>query len=176
MIAPAHSNRGLGFMRFSSFGELAAACGGVPQGDAAAAAAVATRDATLTKPAGSLGRLEEAVAWLARWQGLNPPRLDRVDVLVFAGNHGVTAQGVSAYPAAVTAQMVANFAAGGAAINQLAGVAGASLRVIPLMLDQPTQDFTQVPAMDEPSFLAAVAAGHAAVGPDADLVCLGEMG
>ena len=77
------------------------------------------RQAELTKPPGSLGRLEEIVAWLAKWGG-NPPRLDRVDILVFAGNHGVTAQGVSPFPAAVTAQMVANFSAGGAAINQLA--------------------------------------------------------
>src|SRR5215467_10373987 len=94
---------------FPSLAELRAACVDLPAGDAAAAAAAATREAQLTKPAGSLGRLEDAVAWLARWQGRHPPRLDRVDVLVFAGNHGVTAQGVSAYPAEVTAQMVANF-------------------------------------------------------------------
>jgi nicotinate-nucleotide--dimethylbenzimidazole phosphoribosyltransferase len=88
----------------------------------------------------------------------------------------VTAQGVSAYPAAVTAQMVANFSAGGAAINQLARQAGASLRVIALALDQPTADFTLAPAMDERTFLDAVAQGHDAVAPAADLVCLGEMG
>jgi nicotinate-nucleotide--dimethylbenzimidazole phosphoribosyltransferase len=163
-------------MKFASFPELAASCRDLPAGDAGAAAAVATRDATLTKPAGSLGRLEEAVAWLARWQGLNPPRLDRVDVLVFAGNHGVTAQGVSAYPAAVTAQMVANFAAGGAAINQLARIANARLRVLPLSLDRPTADFTTASAMTEQEFLGAVATGADAVSPEADLVCLGEMG
>ncbi len=95
---------------------------------------------------------------------------------MFAGNHGVTAQGVSAFPAEVTAQMVANFAAGGAAINQLARIAGASLRVIPILLEQPTADFTAAPAMDEAAFVAAVAAGYDAVAPDADLVCLGEMG
>jgi len=95
----------------------------------AAAAAAASREARLTKPAGALGRLEEIVSWLAYWQGENPPRLDRVEVLVFAGNHGVTARGVSAYPAEVTAQMVANFAAGGAAINQLARLAGAPDRL-----------------------------------------------
>jgi nicotinate-nucleotide--dimethylbenzimidazole phosphoribosyltransferase len=160
---------------FPSLSALRAACLDLLPPDEPAAAQVAARQARLTKPPGSLGRLEDVVAWLARWQG-RAPRLDRVEVLVFAGNHGVTAQGVSAYPAAVTAQMVANFAAGGAAINQLARVAGASLRVIPLMLDEPTQDFTKAPAMDEPSFLAAVAAGYDAVAADADLVCLGEMG
>jgi nicotinate-nucleotide--dimethylbenzimidazole phosphoribosyltransferase len=163
-------------MRFSSFGELAAACGDFPEGDATAAAAVAAREATLTKPAGGLGRLEETVAWLARWQGRNPPRLARVDILVFAGNHGVTAQGVSAYPSAVTAQMVANFAAGGAAINQLARMADARLRVLPLSLDQPTADFTAAPAMSEQEFLASVETGFDAVTAGADLVCLGEMG
>ena len=163
-------------MKFASLAELAAACCDLPAGDAAAAAAVAARDANLTKPAGSLGRLEEAVAWLARWQGRNPPRLDRVDVLVFAGNHGVTAQGVSAYPAAVTAQMVANFAAGGAAINQLARIAAAGLSVLPLSLDRPTADLTVASAMSEQEFLAAVEIGFEAVRPEADLVCLGEMG
>ena len=161
---------------FTSFADLRAACVDLPAGDAAAAAAVARREAELTKPPRSLGRLEDMVAWLARWQGRHPPRLDRVDILVFAGNHGVTAQGVSAYPAEVTAQMVANFAAGGAAINQLARIAGASLRVIPLSLEQPTADFTMQPAMDDAAFLAAVAAGYDAVSRDADLVCLGEMG
>lgn len=161
---------------FSSFAELRAACLDLPAGHPTAAAAVAAREARLTKPAGALGRLEQLVAWLAYWQGRSPPRLDRVAVLVFAGNHGVTAQGVSAYPAEVTAQMVANFAAGGAAINQLASVAGASLQVIPLSLDIPTKDFTQAPAMAEDEFLAAVTEGFAAVPGDADLVCLGEMG
>jgi len=163
-------------MRFSSFGELATACGDFPEGNARAAAAVAAREGTLTKPAGSLGRLEETVAWLARWQGRSPPRLERVDILVFAGNHGVTAQGVSAYPSAVTTQMVANFAAGGAAINQLARTADARLRVLPLWLDQPTADFTAASAMGEQEFLAAVETGFDAVASEADLVCLGEMG
>jgi nicotinate-nucleotide--dimethylbenzimidazole phosphoribosyltransferase len=160
---------------FGSLAELRAACLDLPESDSTAAAAVRARQAELTKPPGSLGRLEEIVAWLAKWGG-NPPRLDRVDILVFAGNHGVTAQGVSPFPAAVTAQMVTNFSAGGAAINQLANAVSAKLRVIPLDLDKPTADFTVEPAMDERSFLAAVAAGYGAVGPDTDLICLGEMG
>jgi nicotinate-nucleotide--dimethylbenzimidazole phosphoribosyltransferase len=163
-------------MAFASFAALRAACLDLPTGSSAAAAAVASREARLTKPPGSLGRLEHIVAWLAHWQARSSPRLDRIEVLVFAGNHGVTAQGVSAYPTAVTAQMGANFAAGGAAINQLARVAGASLRVIPLSLDTPTADFTLASAMDEAAFLAAVSAGYDAVTPETDLLCLGEMG
>ena len=163
-------------MRFPTMATLRAACSDLPPGDREAAATVAGRQARLTKPPGSLGRLEELVAWLARWQGRSVPVLDKVQVLVFAGNHGVTAQGVSPYPAAVTRQMVANFAAGGAAINQLAAFAGARLDVIPLELDRPTQDFTQSPAMDEAEFLAAVSAGHDALASGIDLLCLGEMG
>jgi nicotinate-nucleotide--dimethylbenzimidazole phosphoribosyltransferase len=161
---------------FSSFSDLRAVCLDLPSGHPAASAAVAQREDTLTKPPHSLGRLEDLVAWLAHWQGHAPPRLERVDVLVFAGNHGVTKQGVSAYPAEVTVQMVANFSAGGAAINQLAHTAGAALRVIPLQLDQPTADFTAGPALDEQDFLAAVATGYRAVSPQSDLICLGEMG
>ena len=97
---------------FTSFSELRAACLDLPHGNQAASSAVAAREATLTKPPGSLGRLEDLVAWLALWQGFAPPRLERVEILVFAGNHGVTRQGVSAYPAEVTAQMVANFSVG----------------------------------------------------------------
>jgi nicotinate-nucleotide--dimethylbenzimidazole phosphoribosyltransferase len=162
--------------RFPTFTALRTACLDLPPGDAATAASAADRNATLTKPPGSLGRLEDLAIWLAHWQARNPPRLDRIEVLVFAGNHGVVAQGVSAFPAEVTAQMVANFAAGGAAINQLAALAGAWLRVVPLDLDRPTADFTKEPAMDEDAFLHAVATGYDNVPADADLVCLGEMG
>jgi nicotinate-nucleotide--dimethylbenzimidazole phosphoribosyltransferase len=162
--------------RFASLADLRAACLDLPEGHADIAAKVAGREAVLTKPQGSLGRLEEAVAWLALWQGREPPRLDAVEILVFAGNHGVVAQGVSAYPAEVTAQMVANFATGGAAINQLAQTAGADLRVLALDLDHPTADFTDCPAMDESIFLESISAGYEAVSREADLVVLGEMG
>ncbi len=77
------------------------------------------RDRRLTKPPGALGRLEEIVEWLAAWQGRAAPAIERPLVAVFAANHGVVAQGVSAFPASVTQQMVANFLAGGAAINQI---------------------------------------------------------
>jgi len=161
---------------FTSFSGLRAVCLDLPSGHPAASAAVGKRELTLTKPPKSLGRLEDLVAWLAHWQGHAPPRLNEVEILVFAGNHGVARLGVSAYPAEVTAQMVANFASGGAAINQLAHAGGAKLRVIPLSLDQPTADFTEKPALTEAEFITAAAAGYDAVAPDCDLVCLGEMG
>ncbi len=148
----------------------------LPPGDAAAASAVRTRQDTLTKPPGSLGRLEDLVAWLATWQARPDPVLDTVRIVVFAGNHGVTERGVSPYPAAVTAQMVANFAAGGAAINQLARIAGASLEVVPLDLDIPTADFTAAPALTPDAFARAWTAGERAVTPGTSLLCLGEMG
>jgi nicotinate-nucleotide--dimethylbenzimidazole phosphoribosyltransferase len=160
---------------FASLADLRAACLDQPAGDFAAGLAIKVREAALTKPPGSLGRLERLVEWLAQWQGTHAPRLDRVEILIFAGNHGVTAQGVSPYPAEVTAQMVANFAAGGAAINQLARVVGADLRVIPLALETPTADFTARPAMDTADFLDCVSRGYDAV-RRADLLCLGEMG
>jgi nicotinate-nucleotide--dimethylbenzimidazole phosphoribosyltransferase len=162
--------------QFSDLDALRAACLNLPAGSEDAVAAVRERQATLTKPPGSLGRLEDLAAWLAKWQGRPMPRLDRVDVLVFAGNHGVTRQGVSPYPASVTAQMVANFYRGGAAINQIADVAGATLRVVPLELESPTRDFTEAPAMDQPAFLHAVSTGFDTVSTDSDLLCLGEMG
>jgi nicotinate-nucleotide--dimethylbenzimidazole phosphoribosyltransferase len=160
----------------ASLADLSALVADLPEGDDSAASAIAERQSRLTKPQGSLGRLEELVAWLGRWQGRAAPRLDEVSVLVFAGNHGVVARGVSAYPASVTAQMVANFKAGGAAINQICKSVGASLRVIPLKLDAPTADFTEKQAMSEAEFIEAVAAGYDAVPTNADLVCLGEMG
>ncbi len=162
--------------RFADLDQLRAACRDLPGGDAEAAAAALARQASLTKPAGSLGRLETLAAWLARWQGRSLPELERVEVVVFAGSHGVTAQGVSAFPAEVTAQMVANFAAGGAAINQLARAARAKLRVVPLSVERPTADFTQAAAMSPREFLDAVEAGWNVVAPGTHLLCLGEMG
>jgi nicotinate-nucleotide--dimethylbenzimidazole phosphoribosyltransferase len=143
--------------------------------DAAAADAARRRQAGLTKPPGSLGRLETLAVWLAAWQGREPAVLGRVGALVFAGNHGVAARGVSAYPPAVTAQMVANFAAGGAAINQLCRTAGAGLTVVPLELDRPTADFCVAAAMSEAECLDALNRGVAALA-DLDLVAVGEMG
>lgn len=134
------------------------------------------REATLTKPSGALGRLEEITAWLAGWQDRAPPKIDHASVIVFAGNHGIAAKGVSAFPAEVTAQMVANFQAGGAAVNQLSKTAGAAFKVIPIELERPTADFTEAPAMGEADFIQAFGIGWQAVDTDTDLLCIGEMG
>ena len=148
----------------------------LPGPDRTAAEAARRRDRELTKPAGALGRLEDLAAFLAAWQGRHPPRLERVRVAVFAGWHGVARQGVSAYPAEVTAQMVANFRAGGAAINQLAALAGAELAVEAVFEGVPTEDFTQGPAMTPDTLAASLAAGAAQAEPGLDLLAVGEMG
>ena len=147
-----------------------------PDGDEAAVAAVRARDAQLTKPAGSLGALETLVEFLARWQGRAQPRLDNPMVTIFAGNHGVTDQGVSAFPREVTAQMVANFTNGGAAISQICALHEINLRVFELALDLPTGDITQQAALDDKMCAATIAYGMEAVAGKPDLICLGEMG
>jgi nicotinate-nucleotide--dimethylbenzimidazole phosphoribosyltransferase len=158
------------------------------------------RHAQLTKPAGSLGRLEQVGVWLAACQGHCPPRpLARPRVVVFAGDHGVARHGVSAYPPEVTGQMVANFLAGGAAVNVLASVAGATVRVVDLAVDSPADATQGLPAqvtrykvrrssgridiedaLSQDEVEAAVAAGRAIadeeVDSGADLLIAGDMG
>jgi nicotinate-nucleotide--dimethylbenzimidazole phosphoribosyltransferase len=148
----------------------------MPGPDMAALAAVRERDPFLTKPPGALGRLEEIVEWLAMWSGKPKPSIIRPLVAVFAGNHGVTAQGVSPYPSEVTQQMVSNFAAGGAAINQICIAHDLGLKVFDLALDIPTADITVDAAMDEKSCAATMAFGMEAISGGTDLLCIGEMG
>ncbi|MBT8154214.1 nicotinate-nucleotide--dimethylbenzimidazole phosphoribosyltransferase [Epibacterium ulvae] len=138
--------------------------------------AAAVLNGQLTKPPGSLGRLEDLAIWYASWRGNLRPQLHMPQVIVFAGNHGVAKRGVSAFPAEVTEQMVQNFERGGAAINQLARLVAAQLDVVALQLDRPTQDFTQDTAMSEEEVLASLAVGWEAVDPAADLLVVGEMG
>lgn len=138
--------------------------------------AAAARNGQLTKPPGALGELEDLAIWYAGWRGEEKPTINTPQVIVFAGNHGVAAQGVSAFPPEVTEQMVLNFEHGGAAINQLAKTFGARLEVHALSLDDPTTDFTQGPAMTENAVIEALRAGWDAVEEAADVLVVGEMG
>jgi len=134
------------------------------------------RQASLTKPPGAFGRLEDLAVLMAGWRCIARPRIDRAQALVFAGNHGICAQGVNPFPQAVTGLMVQNFTAGGAAINQLCRVADAAMSVVALDLDRPTADFTTAPAMTEADCLVALNRGAAAIDLTADVLILGEMG
>lgn len=147
-----------------------------PGSDAAALAAATARNGQLTKPPAALGRLEDLAIWYAGWRGTARPVVEKPQIIVFAGNHGVAAQGVSAFPPEVTEQMVLNFQHGGAAINQLARTFGAQLDVHALSLDRPTADFTQTAAMSEAELIAALQTGWTAVDEGADVLVTGEMG
>lgn len=148
----------------------------LPSGDTSAAIIARSRQAELTKPAGSLGRLEDIAVWLATWGGGRAIAVNRPLAAVFAGAHGVAARGVSAYPSTVNAQMLANFSQGGAAINQLCKTFDISLRVFDLAVDIPTGDICDGPAMSERDCAANMAFGMEALAGEPDLLCLGDMG
>lgn len=148
----------------------------LPEFSAEARQEAEEREPTLTKPAGSLGRLEDISHWMASWQDNYPPRVKSVHCNVYAGNHGVVAQGVSAYPASVTEQMVKNFIDGGAAVNQLCGTFDVDLQVHEMALSQPTDDMSKGPAMSDEDCAEAFFYGMTTVKDHTDLVCLGEMG
>jgi nicotinate-nucleotide--dimethylbenzimidazole phosphoribosyltransferase len=150
---------------------------------------------SLTKPKGSLGRLEELARRYAAITGSLHPRLAKKHILLFAADHGVVEEGVSLYPREVTAQMVFNFLRGGAAINVLARQAGAQVEVVDVgvAFDFPempglrrakvapgTQNLAKGPAMSRQSAMAALEAGidaaEAAIGKGADLLATGDMG
>ena len=158
------------------FDDIRSLLNDLPAADADAVAACRAREGQLTKPPGALGRLEGLSEWLTAWQGHHPPRAERVLVAVFAGNHGVVDQGVAAYPAAVTAQMVANFRADGAAINQICKTFDLGLKVFELALEHPTRDITCDAALDEADCAATMAYGMEATADPCDLLCIGEMG
>ena len=163
-------------MPFQTLADVRSLLADLPLADPAAIAAAEARNGQLTKPPGALGRLERLAIWMAGWQGTDKPHADAPQIVIFAGNHGVAARGVSAFPAEVTVQMVGNFTHGGAAINQLAKAFGAKLDVQALELDRPTADFTEGPAMTEDEVVAALRMGYQAVDPAADLFVAGEMG
>lgn len=163
-------------VEFSDLDAFRAALSSMPDADAEARDGAAARNDQLTKPPGALGRLEDIAQWYAGWRGNPQPKVTSPQIIVFAGNHGVAAQGVSAFPPEVTEQMVLNFQHGGAAINQLARAAGAQLDVLALELDRPTNDFTKEPAMSENEVVLALNTGWNAVREGTDLLVVGEMG
>ena len=161
---------------FETLSEFQNVLSTLPATQSDAIAAAAERNGQLTKPPGALGRLEEISIWYAGWRGEAAPTLERPQVVIFAGNHGVAQLGVSAFPPEVTEQMVLNFQHGGAAINQLCKTFGARLDVTALELDDPTADFTKGPAMSEAEVVAALKTGWESVDPSSDLLVAGEMG
>jgi len=163
-------------MSFTTLADFRTILNDMPVADETARTGAEARNGQLTKPPGALGRLEDLAIWYAGWRGDEKPALEAPQIIVFAGNHGVCAQGVSAFPAEVTAQMVMNFLHGGAAINQLAKAYGAKMDVHALSLETPTADFTTDAAMTEDEVVAALLAGWEAVDPQADLLVTGEMG
>lgn len=161
---------------FKTLADIEALVDDLPATDVAAEAAARQRQDTLTKPPGSLGRLEELAVFMAGWRGTAHPKITSAQALVFAGNHGVCAHGVNAFPQSVTAQMVRNFEAGGAAINQLCLASGADLSVIEMEQLAPTGDFTTAEALTGVQLFGALNRGATAVRADADVLVLGEMG
>ena len=149
----------------------------LPNFDKAAYEQAVDRNSQLTKPPGALGDLENLGIWYASWFGTAKLKLEAPQVVIFAGNHGVTANfDISKFPAEVTEQMVFNFRAGGAAINQLSNVCGAKMDVYALDLDIPTADFTKTSAMTEAELLKSLQIGWNSVDPSSDLFIAGEMG
>jgi nicotinate-nucleotide--dimethylbenzimidazole phosphoribosyltransferase len=147
----------------------------LPGPDPEAIAKARAREGQLTKPPGALGRLESLSEWLCAWQAHHPPKAERIVVSVFAGNHGVVAQGVAAYPQEVTRQMVANFQNDGAAVNQICKSFGLGLKVFELALEKPTRDITEGAALEEAECAATMAYGMEAT-EGCDILCIGEMG
>ncbi len=165
-----------------------------PQPDLAVEERARLRQSRLTKPAGSLGQLEELAIRLASLTNSDRPCVTSPHILIFAGDHGITAEGVSAYPSDVTAQMLANFVSGGAAISVLAREQGAGLQVVDVgtlaegvpngvhtdKIAQGTNNFRRGESMSEEELFHALGAGRNAaarsIGEGADLLILGEMG
>lgn len=148
-----------------------------PEPDDDARRAVAARAASVLRPHGALARLDEIAVFLAGWQHTTHPRIRRPAALIFASDHGVTVEGVSAYPSDVTAAMVRAFEQQVATVNILAREAGVSVRVIDVGVGNPTGNLVVEDAMSEERFAESIAMGRRAVlETDSDLIAIGEMG
>ena len=158
-------------------GVLAGMLADLPGPDRSARDLVAARAATVLRPAGAFARLDTVAAWLAGWQGTADPRVERPHVAVFAADHGVAADGVSAYPAEVTAAMVDAIRGGVATVSVLAREVGATLDLVDVGVGRPTGNIRVDDAMTGDEFEVAMTAGAAAVeAADADLLVVGEIG
>lgn len=156
---------------------LAGLLGDLPGPDRSARDQVAARAAAVLRPAGAFARLDVLAAWLAGWQGTTDPRVHRPHVAVFAADHGVAADGVSAYPGEVTAAMAGAIRSGVATVSVLARQVGATLDLFDVGVGRPTGNIRVSDAMNADEFDAAVAAGAAAAeSNDADLLVVGEIG
>ena len=158
------------------FDDIRNLLGNLSPGDERAAGRVRELFAKAEKPAGSLGRMEDIAAWLARWSGRAPPAINRPLVAIFAGNHGVARLGVSPRPVEATAHAVELCAAGGAAINQICLAHDLGLKVFDLALHLPTEDITKDAALDERGCAATMAFGMEAIAGGTDLLVLGDLG
>lgn len=170
--------RTAGFMMTSAlpFDDFRTLIQNLPAGNEAAAERVRTLFAKAEKPAGSLGRMEDIAAWLARWSGRAPPAINRPLAAIFAGNHGVVRRAVSPRPVEATARSVELCAAGGAAINQICLTYDLGLKVFDLALHMPTGDITTAAALDERGCAATMAYGMEAIAGGTDLLCIGDLG
>ncbi|MGI9601306.1 MAG: nicotinate-nucleotide--dimethylbenzimidazole phosphoribosyltransferase [Acidimicrobiales bacterium] len=150
------------------------------QPDVEARNAARGRADDILRPPGALARLDDLAVWVAGWQGQSHPSINSPAALIFAGDHGVVAEGVTAYPADVTASMMAAFEAQVASVSAMARVAGVAVRAVDVGVGQPTGNLAVEAALDDERLAQSLEIGHRAVdeavAAGADLIALGEMG
>ena len=157
--------------------ELRNEIGSLPAPDVTARTAATDRVNDILRPAGATTRLDSLAIWLAGWQATASPTVEQPAALIFAGDHGVVAEGVSAYPAEVTQSMLAAFKAEKASVSALARVAGATVSAIDVGVGEPTGNLRVEPAMSAERFAHCFSVGRAAVSEaETDLLIVGEMG
>ncbi len=161
--------------------ELHAGLADLPGPDEAAAEAVRRRASQVLRPTGALARLDDAAAWLAGWQRTERPHADRPAVVIFVADHGVAAEGVSAYPSDITLEMLDALRRGVATASVMAAALGARLDIVDVGACRPSGNLRREPALSPARFAECLAAGRAAVATasdtsGADVLILGEMG
>ena len=160
----------------SPFSDIRALVEAAPEGDLVAMDAAKERQKHNLQAPDALGRLGEVAVWLARWQGKNPPSIDKPMVAVFASSHGVAKHGVSPERIESATAIIELLRRGGGVTNQVAAAAGAGMRVFEMALEQPTKDISEEAAMSEQECAATIAFGMEAIAESPDLLALGETG